>query len=298
MNTRSILYTIGCLATAILMYSCAGKTPAHGNKTKVAVSIPPYAYIAEAIGGDSIEVSILMEQTANPESFEPGVATMRRATDADAVILAGTLPFEQKLAAKLHEDNPQLNIVDTSHGIKLLHGTHSGCMHHHDDNEADPHVWSSIRNGRTIAHNIMQALVKADPSNADYYNQRYNAFAAHLDSLDEAITRQLETSGSKSFTVWHPSLGYYARDYNLDQISLMNGTKENTPATMKAQIDRLTQRQGNTVLFLQQGYDSQQAALLTGDPTMHVVEINPLARDWEDEITKITDAITAASPTL
>lgn len=259
-----------------------------GGRPTVTVSIQPQAWLLRAIAGDSVNINTLMSAGTNPETFEPGVSTIRDASSSDLLMLSGNLGFETTLAGRIAANNPDLRVVDTSAGIEPIYGTHSHGNHTHT--VADPHTWTSVRNARVIASNMLDALVDIDPDRADYYRSRAARLDAHLDSLDTAVAARLDSLTSRSFMVWHPSLSYYARDYGLEQISLGTEGRETTIRGAQAVIDRASQR-GATVLFVQADFDSDRARSLVTETGAKLVTINPLDPDWEAQINIITDAL-------
>ncbi|MDE6403600.1 MAG: zinc ABC transporter substrate-binding protein, partial [Muribaculaceae bacterium] len=224
----------------------------------------------------------------NPETFEPGVNTIRNASTSDLLMLSGNLGFESTLARRIAANNPDVKVVDTSAGIDPIYGTHSHGNHTHT--VADPHTWTSVRNARVIASNMLASLIDIDPARADYYRERAARLDTHLDSLDVAVADRLDSIASGSFMVWHPSFSYFARDYGLEQISLGAEGRETTIRGAQAVIDRASQR-GATVLFVQADFDSDRARSLVSETGATLVTINPLDPDWEAQINIITDAL-------
>lgn len=262
------------------------------NRPIVTVSIPPQAWLLEAIAGDSIRINTLLATGANPEMFEPGINDMKLASGSSLLMLSGNLGFEQQLAERLRENTPGLGVVDTSRGITPIYGTHEHAGHHHDHGEetADPHTWTSVVNARVIASNMLQALIDIDPDNEPYYRKRHSQLDARLDSLDNAIRARLDTIPVKSFMVWHPSLSYFARDYGLEQVSVGLEGRETTIQGLRAIIDH-AKNTGASVLFIQADFDPRQAQTLSNETGARVVTINPLDHDWITQINLITDAL-------
>ena len=138
---------------------------------------------------------------------------------------------------------------------------------------------------------MLNAMVEIDPANKGYYQRNYDRFANHLDSLDNAIAEKLKAHSGEAFMVWHPSLSYFARDYNLEQIPAGNSdNKEIAISTLKEAIDHASDH-GAKVFFYQKDFDSRQAESMVEQLEIRKVSINPLAYEWEDEIVSIADAI-------
>lgn len=91
---------------------------------------------------------------------------------------------------------------------------------------------------------------------------------------------------SRSFIIYHPALSYLARDYALKQYSIEFEGKNPSPAQMKALIDT-ARKEGIEVVFVQQGFDTKNAAAIANEIGAKVYRINPLAYEWDKEMIRI-----------
>ena len=107
--------------------------------------------------------------------------------------------------------------------------------------------------------------------------------------MDMEFAARLKTVPDSAFLVWHPTLSYFARDYDLRQVSLDNG-KEPTVGDLRARID-MARKSGAEVLFLQPQIDSRQASELLKGLDVKKVTINPMSKHLDEELTKIVDAL-------
>lgn len=288
------------IIAALTLTAVAGCTPADNARRStdgtplpsITVSIPPQASLLRAIAGDSINIVTLLGSEANPETFEPGIKTMTAVAASDMIMLSGALGFEQVLVDKLTDNNRDIKVVDTSAGIELIYGTHYHNGHEHRD-APDPHTWTSARNARIIASNMLKALVELDPAHTNYYTSRAALLDSRLDSIDCATASRLEHGSEKAFIVWHPSLSYYARDYGLRQIVIASAdSRETSIASTRASIDSIRANGNTHTLFLQAGFDADRAHALSDQTGASIVTINPLDYDWEKQFNIITDALT------
>lgn len=284
----SLIVLLSCLTAG-----CAGGS-AGDDRLSVTVSIPPQAWFVEAIAGDSAKVNVLLPSGANPESFEPGMSAIRDASASRLMIVSGGLAFEQELGKKIGTgDGSERLVVNASDGIDLLYGTHDhSCEdgHHHHHGEADPHTWTSVKNGRVIATNIYNALKEADPEREAYYTERYDKLIARIDSLDGVIAGQLADSRGEAILVMHPSLGYFARDYGMRQVSIGSEGKDMSVQGLKRQLDDARSTEGG-VLFVQAEFDSRQAESVAEQVNARVEVVNLLNPDWEGELMRIANVL-------
>lgn len=270
-----------------------------GDRLDVAVSIEPLRYFVSAIGGDSVNISVVMPRGADPETFEPGVTAMKKMHSADVLLTTGLLPFEKRIVGAGTEKG---NVYGVADGVKLIYGTHDAGHHHghsaasggetHAHGEADPHVWSSVENARVIAGNVVDALVSADPEHGGYYRERGRVLQARLDSLSGAWHQRVAPKAGDAFVVWHPALSYFARENGLRQIALNVDNKENSSLRLRDVIEE-ARSQGARALFVAKGVNPAQTVTVASELGVRPVEIDVMSSDWEGEMEKVVNAVAA-----
>ena len=277
-------------ASAAALQACSHKAD---ERPMLSVSIEPQRYLLEQIAGPAYRVNTLLENGANPETFDPAMSQRVAADHSAAYFAVGTLPFEESLRQSLGKD---VRWVDTSEGIELLYGTHShshGEEHaeadEHEHSEADPHVWTSVANARRMAANMAGALAELNPDSAAVYAARLAALDGRLAALDANVRQRLEGAPTV-FAVWHPSLSYFAADYGLEQQAVGSESKEMSPKRVREVIDH-AKADSVRVFFFQQEYDSRQAESINAGIGSRLVVINPLSYDFEGQIKMIADEL-------
>lgn len=262
------------------------------SQLSLAVSIPPQAALLSELTGDSIKIVTAVRSDANPESWEPSVADFASLNNASIYFSTGRFPFEKSIEKSLQSN---IKFVDTSDGMELLYGTHGNCAHHHEDNhqhndEADPHVWTSISNMRIMAGTMTDELKRIDPQYSAKYDNNLRILNIKLDSIENYVKQKLNNSQNKSFIIWHPSLSYYAHDFGLHQISIGSDNKEPSVNQLRNQIETADASRCH-IMFFQSNYDSRQAENVAKQLDLLPIDINPMDADWENQIKIITDAI-------
>lgn len=282
------------LLTLVLaaMWAC---TPRHTNENRMplTVSIEPQRALLEEIGGERVSVTTLLGNGADPETFDPAMSTVIALEKSAAWLQMGTLPFEHELEHRMTQGKNKLVTFNTSDGIELItdsHHHHGDEEHHGHSHETDPHTWSSVRNFRIIASNMLDALTGLDPEGAAYYRERYSRLTARLDSLDAAYTQRLAPARGKAFMVWHPSLSYFARDYGLKQVSVTPDHREISLIQLQEVIDHAVD-EGVGVFFEQSSYDPRLSATVKRHIGGVCKRFDPLDYNWQAGLDSVVSAI-------
>ena len=131
-----------------------------------------------------------------------------------------------------------------------------------------------------------------DKTNDSIYVGRYKALCQQIEQTDSLIRQTLATPGSDhAFMIYHPALSYFARDYGLHQIPIEAGGKEPSPAPLKALMNTCKNEKVR-VIFVQPEFDRRNAEIIAKQTGTKVVDINPLAYDWETEMLNTARALT------
>ena len=278
---------------AVLLAGCKSNENQNG-KIRIAVSILPQEYFVSKIAGDIFEINVLIPPGASPATYEPTPKQLASLSKTDLYLRLGHTGFEMAWMEKLASANDKMTLVDLSPGIDLIiedamHGHGHGHAHDHGHHAGgvDPHIWLSPKNVRVIAKNIHQVLISGYPEHRETFNSNLELFLHELDTLDQYISIELSGLRSKSFFTYHPSLSYFARDYNLEQHPMELGGKTPSSAHLKKLIDTALEKDIR-IIFLQMQYDQKNADVLAKETRAETVQINPLAIEWHDQMIFIT----------
>lgn len=301
MKQTSILITI---LSFFLLTACVTK---QANEAVVTVTIEPQRYFAEKIAGDKFKINCVVPAGQSPETYDPTPQQMIQIGRSIAYLRIGPIGFEQAWMDKIRENNPKLQVFDTSEGMNLLtdtedddhaheHGTHDHDAHageeahHHHHGGVDPHIWSSIAGAKAVAWNTLNAFIELDPDNTEYFWQNYNKLVDEIDKTNTEIKQLLDPLTDRTFIIYHPALTYFANEFNLTQLCIEMDGKEPSPAQLKRLVE--TARANNArVVFIQQEFDQKNAELIAKETGCKLTVINPLAYDWTKEMIHIAKAL-------
>ena len=183
------------------------------SNLKVIVSVPPQADFVRRVGGDHVQVDVLVGLGQDPHNFSPTPAQMAVLSDADLFITVG-MPFEEDLSSQIESANSGLKVVSMSEGFEKMashcdHSDHGEHDHDHHHEEDDPHVWLSPPLVKIQAANIAGALKDVLPEHGAEFDKNLEVFQSELDALDKEIKGLLADRAGEEFFVFHPAFGYF-----------------------------------------------------------------------------------------
>jgi zinc transport system substrate-binding protein len=258
----------------------------------VVVSILPEKTFVSAIGGDKVDVTLMVLPGNSPHTYEPKPSQMKAVARANLYFAIG-VEFEKVWLSKFKDLNPALKVVDLSKGITkmpMITAHHHEAEEHHDTGY-DPHIWTAPENVLLIAQHIYDALSREDPTNAAYYRHNLDTFLAKVKKTDAQIRHILAPLPPLSaFMVFHPSWGYFAKAYGLIQLPVEVEGKEPKPREIIHLIKEAREKKV-TAIFTQPEFSDSTAKIIAGELHIPVIKVSPLAADWSDNLIRIAKAI-------
>ncbi len=283
------LFWVVLCGVAILLGCAKQSSPGKKGKLQVFVNIPPQAYLVDKVGGKHVNVETLIQPGDNPHTFS---ATPRQvmALGRSDIYFRGMMPFERQLAAKVK--GTKLTIRNLTSGIKLRRWGKSGTGVQKDGETAgsqarmDPHVWLSPRALKQQARNIASALIELDPKHKSHYKQNLNSLLNEIQQLDQRLESILKPYRGRTFFVFHPAFGYFARAYQLHQRAVQVEGKDPTAKELRELINQA--KQDNVrIIFVQPQFKSQSARAIASAIDGAVVPLDPMKRNVLKNLEKI-----------
>lgn len=251
-----------------LFCGCVSQDESPSGRVYVVTTIAPLGDFVTAVGGDRVEVTVLVPPGAEPHTYEPTPSQMKDVAKADLYVMNGAgLEFWMDKVLGVNKD---MLIVDSSRGVPLVN--ESG-------GETDPHIWISLRNAAVQVNNICSGLIQVDPENRDYYSKNRDEYLQKLKALDEELNQTFAAKDDKTFIVYHPAWTYFARDYNLDQVPILENEKEPGPKYLGSIID-LAKRNNITVVFVEPQYNPKSAEVIAREMNASVETLDPLGQNY------------------
>jgi zinc transport system substrate-binding protein len=113
-------YILSLLIALFALVSCGRRSPGSSGERVITVTIPPFAWFVEQIGGDDFSVNVLLPPGADHHIWEPLPAQINALSGSEAFIMNGQLGFEHAWMDRFRQVNPGMKVMDLSRNIKLI----------------------------------------------------------------------------------------------------------------------------------------------------------------------------------
>ena len=265
---RRICAGVLAAVLALTLMGCGRQQRPEDGRLNVVCTLFPYYDFVREIGGDAVNVQLLVPAGRETHSFEPTPLDVIAVSEADVFLYNGgesELWVEEILGAAGESIPYRLAMMDCvetyreeyvegmqgghdhahedEHEHDHGHGDGDGHLHdgHEEEIEYDEHIWTSPVNAMALCRAISDVLCEADPDNAEGYRARLEGYLAELEALDETF-RDIVDGAARKLLVFGDRfpLLYFCREYGLDYRAAFHGCSGDTEpslATLKYLID-------------------------------------------------------------
>jgi len=253
------------------------------------VSILPQQTFLKAIGGDKVNISLMVKPGNSPHTYEPKPSQMKAISEADVYFAIG-IEFENAWLERFQNQNRAMIISDTTKGIVKIDMNYHSCSDakHNHSHAKDPHIWTSPKNVKIMANNMFAKLVELDKENEQYYKNNLADFLQYVDETDKQI-REIVEKDSK-FMVFHPAWGYFAKEYGLIQIPIEIEGKNPKPKELKQLIIK-AKKENISVIITAPEFSDKIAKQMANELNIPVIKISPLAKNWGENLIKLAKSL-------
>ncbi|MEE4239850.1 MAG: zinc ABC transporter substrate-binding protein [Desulfopila sp.] len=279
------------------------------EKPTVFVSILPQKYFVEQVARDIVNVEVMVQPGASPATYEPKASQMKKLAGSLAYYAIG-VPFENAWLDKIASINPEMKVIHTDRGIAKLemkehrheekqhddhnhkheedHDAHLDKGTHHQHDGLDPHIWLAPSLVKQQADVIAETLIDFLPEHASLLEKNLKIFKKKIDDLDNELHLILKDMTGMKFMVFHPSWGYFANEYGLEQVAIEIEGKDPKPAQL-ASLIKSAQDQDIHVIFVQPQFSQKSAQVIAREIKGEVITIDPLAEDWSTNMRVVAE---------
>jgi len=260
------------LISVLLLIFVLSASNALAGKMKVVASIYPIGDMVKMVGGERVDVRVLLPPGASPHVFEPTLGTAKTISQAGLFFEVGAgLDFWAEKLVKASGKN--IRIVVLSEGMKLLQEEGG---HGHEHELGNPHVWLDPVLAMEMVKKIEKVLEEADPQGVEAYRRRSIEYLAKLRSLDAEIRKTVSAFSIKSFVSFHAAWDYFALRYGLKNVGVIEESpgKEPTPKKLQAIVKAIKDYRIKAV-FAEAQFNPKAAEVIAREAGVKVIMLDP-----------------------
>lgn len=306
-----LLLLISCLSLNACQDTKQASAPVTAQKLQIVTTLFPLFDFARSIGGDKVEVTLLLPPGVEAHAFEPRPEDAMKTTKAGLFIYTNKYmePWAEKFVSGLGASG--LIVVDASKGVALQpavahkyhdkarqhghnHAEQGKQNHHHDHGHAvDPHIWLDLDNARIMVDTIAQAMTTKDPANSDVYTANAAALKQKLTQLDADYKSGLASCKNRTLLHGgHYAFGYLAKRYNFQYESAVsvNADAEPTPARM-IELIKQVKKSGVHYIFSEEMVSPRLTEAIAREAGVKVLSLHNLHNISKEDLHLGTDYI-------
>ena len=252
----ALMMAVGMLA------GCAKQNDDDTNATTDKLSIvttifPEYDWVKAVLGdqADHADITMLLDNGVDLHSYQPTADDIVKISDCDLFLYVGGESegwVEDALKNATNKDRKVINLLDVlgdkvkseevvegmqeeehEHEEGEAHEYEEGEAHEHEE-EADEHVWLSLKNAEVLVGAISNSLQELDAENKDIYAANADAYMKKLAALDAEYQTAVDNATHKTvlFGDRFP-FRYLADDYALNYYAAFVGCSAETEASFE-----------------------------------------------------------------
>lgn len=231
----SIFLILSIIFISLSMTACStgSKDTADNGKLNIVATIFPQYDFVRQIGGDKVNLSMLLPPGSEAHTFDPTVQDIQRIMDADIFIYVGGVSdswIDDILDAVSTEKTEVISLMDITGAVEEEITEGMDAEEENDDEvEYDEHVWTSPKNAIKICDYICEKMCSKDVENAPYFKENLNKYVKSLNELDANIRTITENASNKTLIFGDRfPFRYFTDEYGLDYYAAFPGCASDT----------------------------------------------------------------------
>lgn len=283
----SIALIIVGLSIFVIATSIGKSKSDKSDKLRVVTTLFPLYSFAKEIGGDKVDVSLLLPPGVESHVYEPKPSDIVKINESDVFVYTGK--YMERWAEDIIKglSNEHLIIIDSSNGIKLAKGEDGEDVHGEKSGDGfDPHIWLDFNNAQIMVDGIMKAMIEQDPSNAVYYTNNANQYKKQLTVVDDNYRTTLLKCQSKEIVYGgHYAFGYMVRRYGLSYVAAQGFAPDSEPTAndLVALVKQIKKR-GIQYIFYEELSSPKIAQTLSNETSAKMLLLNGAHNISKDDL--------------
>jgi zinc/manganese transport system substrate-binding protein len=235
-----------------LMFAAMVASAQAAERVKVLASFSIIGDLVRQVGGDLVDVDLLVGPNVDMHHFQPSPADSRKFSETKLVVING-LGLEAWADRLVKAAGYRGARLVASKGVKALAG-HEHEHGHDGHGKYDPHAWQDVANVKIYVTNIRDALSGVDPANKAAYQQNAENYLKQLDALDRDIRAAWADIPKQRRRVItsHEAFDYYGDAYDVEFLAAQGVSEDAEPSARDiAKLIRQIKKEKITAIFIE-----------------------------------------------
>lgn len=223
------IFALLLILTLLPLTGCTGAT-SDPSKIQITATLFPQYDFARQIGGDKVEVTLLLPAGQESHLYDPSPSDMAKISASDLFIYTGDVMegWAGDIASSVGD---KVKVLDVSRNISLFS---EGAEEHAHEHSLDPHIWLDFDNAKAMCANIAAELILLSPENEAYFTQNLINYTNTLTALDEEFKKEFENGQEKELVFGGRfAVGYLTRRYNIKYKSAYDSCSANSEPSVQ-----------------------------------------------------------------
>lgn len=233
------------------------------EKLSVVATTGMIADAARQVGGEHVDVRGLMGPGVDPHAYRQTRTDIVAMTRADLVLWHG-LFLEAQMQDFFHDLGKKRNVVAVAEGLD------KSLLRSHDDyaDKYDPHVWMNPALWSGVVEEVRDALINAQPENAEVFTANASVHLAELARLTTYARDAMATvpESARVLVTAHDAFGYFGEAYGMDVLGIQGISTQSEAGLNRVGelVDLLVERKISAVFVESSVSDRSMRALIEG----------------------------------
>lgn len=291
------IWIVLILGIVVLFVGCAPIETTDQENALIVVGIAPMKEWVETIAGDTVRVRVMIPSGNSPANYEPTTRQLLELEKMDRYFAIGVGAETDGFLERLYPDGDE-RVIRLYEEVAKVYPDRLMSSHDHEEGEVetptsegrDPHIWLSIPRTKVMIERITEELIVINPGEEETYRAHADEYLLSLEELDQDLKSRFSVAANRQFLLFHPSLGYFAEQYNLEMIVIEEDGKSATPSHLMDVIDEAKEKGVQTV-FYQEEFDENQARTIAEELDGELVSLSILDENYLDGIKQIGESL-------
>ena len=255
--------------------------PSGAQRVVVVASLPIFATMVEAVGGDLVEASAVLPPGTDPHTYQPTPRDVAKLAEAALVVYNGG-ELDPWMERQIEAVGSRARVVVLSEGLEPPPGVveeeepvgEAPTAEH--DHGVNPHFWLDPDFAIVYVQRIADGLATVDPAHAETYRANAERYASEIRAFDAWAKEQIATipPERRKLVTFHDAFPYFAAHYGLELVGvvILSPGREPSPQEVAQLVQRI-RAEGVPAIFVEPQFNPKLAQTIAQEAGVRVLEL-------------------------